>query len=106
MRRGEVWWADLPAPSGRRPVLILSRDQSIPLRNAITIAEITRTIRNIPVEVRLDQSDGMPAVCAVNLDVINTAPKILFIERITVLSNEKMSQVEAAIHFALGMKEG
>ncbi len=105
MRRGEVWWADLPQPRGRRPVLILTRDQAIQVRNAITVAEITRTIRGIPVEVRLDEGDGMPAVCAVNLDIINTVPKALITEeRITVLSAEKMAQVEAAIRFALGMR--
>jgi len=105
MRRGEVWWADLPQPRGRRPVLILTRDQAIQVRNAITVAEITRTIRGIPAEVRLDTDDGMPTVCAVNLDVINTVPKALITEeRITVLSAEKMAQVEAAIRFALGMR--
>jgi mRNA-degrading endonuclease toxin of MazEF toxin-antitoxin module len=26
MRRGEVWWADLPAPAGKRPVVLLSRN--------------------------------------------------------------------------------
>ena len=28
MRRGEVWWADLPAPAGRRPVVLLSRNEA------------------------------------------------------------------------------
>lgn len=38
MRRGEVWWADLPAPVGRRPVLLLSRDRAYAVRNAIKFA--------------------------------------------------------------------
>ena len=105
MHRGEIWWANLPAPRGRRPVLILTRDRAIPVRNAVTVAEITRTIRNIPVEIRLDEGDGMPAVCVINVDVINTVPKALLTRRITILSGEKMAQVEAAIHFALGMRD-
>jgi mRNA interferase MazF len=105
MRRGEVWWTDLPEPRGRRPVLILTRDQAIPVRNAVTVAETTRTIRGIPVEVRLSENDGMPTACVVNLDIINTVPKELLTERITVLSDERMAQVEAAIHFALGLRD-
>jgi mRNA interferase MazF len=106
MRRGEVWWADLPEPRGHELVLILTRDQAIPVRNAATVAEITRTIRGIPVEVHLDESDGMPTACVVNLDVINTVPKALLTERITTLSNGKMAQVETATRYALGMRNG
>jgi len=105
MRRSEVWWADLSEPRGHLPVLILTRDLAIPVRNAVTVAEITRTIRGIPVEVRLDEDDGMSTACVVNLDVINTVPKLLFTERITTLSDEKMAQVEAAIRYALGMRD-
>jgi mRNA-degrading endonuclease toxin of MazEF toxin-antitoxin module len=41
MKRGEVWWADLPAPVGRRPVLLLSRDRAYAVRNAVTVAFLT-----------------------------------------------------------------
>lgn len=54
MKRGEVWWAAQPAPIGKRPVVLLSRDEAYKVRNAITIAQITTTVRNIPVEVLLD----------------------------------------------------
>ncbi len=75
MRRGEVWWAELPQPIGRRPVLLLSRDVAYSVRTSVTVAVITRTIRNIPVEVLLAQEDGMPTDCVVNLDNILTVPK-------------------------------
>lgn len=52
MQRGEVWGADLPAPVSRRPVLLLSRNRAYTVRNAVTVAFVTTTIRNIPVEVR------------------------------------------------------
>lgn len=105
MRWGEVWWADLPEPRGRRPVLLLTRDQAIPMYDDVTVAEITRTVWGIPVEVHLDEGDGMPTACVVNLDVINTVPKALLTERIAALSDERMAQVEAAIHFALGLRD-
>ncbi len=103
MKRGEVWWADLPPPVGRRPVLLLSRDRAYQVRTAVTVSEITRSIRQIPVEVELDQSDGMPARCVVNLDTIFTIPKTLLQTRITTLSKTKMQLVEKAIKYALNI---
>jgi mRNA interferase MazF len=103
MRRGEVWWSQLPPPVGRRPVVLLSRDSAYRLRVAVIVAPVTRTIRNIPVEVALDKSDGLPSRCVVNLDDIATIPKTLIERRIAVLSLEKMQEVEAAIRFALDL---
>jgi len=104
VRRGEVWWAELPPPIGRRPVLLLSRDAAYSVRTSVTVAVITRTIRNIPVEVLLGQEDGMPIECVVNLDNILTMPKSRLTERITTLSAEKMTAVVKAIVFALDLR--
>ena len=68
MKRGEAWWAELPSPIGKRPVLLLSRNEAYVVRNAVTVAEITTTIRGIPVEVVLGPQDGLPKKCVVNLD--------------------------------------
>lgn len=103
MQRGDVWWADLPKPAGRRPVVVLSRDRAIQIREYVTIAEITRTIRDIPVEVPLGLEDGLPKKCVVNLDVVNTISKKLLLERITSLSSEKISEIESALKFALAL---
>ena len=103
MRRGEVWWANQPEPIGRRPVVLLSRDESYKVRNAVTIAQITTTVRNIPVEVYLDKSDGLPKKCVVNLDTITTIRKDLLSERICALKSEKIKQINSAIKFTLSL---
>jgi mRNA interferase MazF len=104
MRRGEVWWADLPQPIGRRPVLLLSRDVAYRVRTSITVGIVTRITRNIPVEVPLGIEDGMPQQCVVNLDDILTIPKARLAERITMLSPQKMTAVARAVIFALDLK--
>lgn len=104
MQRGEVWWAEFPVPVGRRPVVILSRDRAIQVRSHVTVAQITRTIRDIPVEVPLGPSEGLPKKCVANLDVINTIPKSLLKERISLLPLEKIGAIEEAMRFALGME--
>ena len=104
MRRGEVWWANLPQPSGRRPVVLLSRDAAYEKRASITVAPITRTPRGIPVEVSLGTGDGMPVPCVVNTDDLITIPKTLAQEKITILSQVRMRQVARAIVFALDLE--
>ena len=93
----------MPPPAGRRPAVLLSRDSAYRVRAAVTVAPVTRTIRDIPVEVRLDQHDGMPARCVVSLDDMTTLPKALIKQRITSLSPERMQQIDAAIRFALDL---
>ena len=104
MKRGEVWWANMPEPVGRRPVVLLSRDEAYKIRNAVTVAEVTQTIRNIPVEVPLDKKDGLVKKCVINLDTIITIRKSLLMERISLLKQEKISSVNKAINFALALE--
>ena len=77
--------------------MLLSRNTAYRVRNAVTVAAITRTIRNIPVEVMLDQQDGLPSRCVVNADNIMTIPKSLLTMRITTLSKMRMQQIDDAI---------
>lgn len=104
MKRGEVWWANLPAPIGKRPVVLLSRDEAYAVRNAVTVAEVTRTIRGIPVEVPLGVEDGLPKKCVANLDTIMTIRKELLTERITLLKSHKTDQLKKALKFALDIE--
>jgi mRNA interferase MazF len=101
MDRAEVWWADLPAPVGRRPVLILTRSAVVPGRSQLVVAQVTQTVHNLASEVPLTKSDGMPRDCVVNCDVLLTVPKPLMVRRIAKLSAARMAEVHDAIRFAL-----
>jgi mRNA interferase MazF len=101
--RGEVWWANLPQPAGRRPVLLLSRNHAILVRDSVTVAFVTRTVRRIQTEVGLGREDGMPKPCVVNTDVIQTVLKSDLAERITALSVDKMAAVDDAVRYALAL---
>lgn len=103
MQRGEVWWAELPAPAGRRPVVLLSRDEAYRVRELVTVAPISTRMRRIPTEVVLGRAEGMPRRCAVNLDTITTIPKRTLARRITSLPPAKLGAVERALRFALGL---
>ena len=65
--RGDVCWLEL-ADAGRRPVCVLTRQEAIPSMRTVVVAMVTRTIRDIPTEVRLEERDRVPVECAVSLD--------------------------------------
>lgn len=104
MTRGEVWWADLPPPAGRRPVLLLSREEAYALRELVIIAPVTTRVRGIPTEVALDKKDGLPKRCVVNVDTLTTVPKRSLSSRVARLPDVKLREVDAALKFALGLE--
>jgi mRNA interferase MazF len=97
--------ADLPRPAGRRPVILLSRDEAYEVRRLVTVAPVTTRVRGIPVEVPLSPKDAMPRECVANLDTVTTIPQDALRERLTVLSRSKMTAVDAALRFALGLQK-
>ena len=99
MRRGEVWWYEHPR-AGRRPFLILSRDEAIPVLNQFLAVPATRTVRDIPTEVVLGRADGMPSPCCLTLDNLTVIRPALCTERITQLSPELVYEVCAALALA------
>lgn len=103
MRRGEVWWAHLPAPAGRRPVVLLSRNEAYAVRQLVTVAPVTTRIRRIPTEVPLGTADGLPKACVANLDIVTTIPKVALRDHISMLEPGKLVAVERALRFALGL---
>jgi mRNA interferase MazF len=85
-------------------VLILTRNSAISFLNALTVAPITTTVRDIPSEVFLTPEDGLFTDCAANMDNIQTVPKHKLSSLIAYLSSERMEEVNEAIAFALGLE--
>ncbi len=73
--RGEIFWADLGPPAGRRPVCVLTRDAAIMVLATVTCAPITRTIRGIRSEVEVGPGQGLPAPNAISCDNLLTVPQ-------------------------------
>ncbi len=82
MRRGEIRYADVGGASGRRPVLIVSATETIPVLNAVTCAPVTTTLREIPTRVAVGAGEGLrrkseaacEALVTLNKSDIDTAP--------------------------------
>ncbi len=103
VNRGEVWWYEEQGAK-RRPYLVLTRNEAIPVLDQILGVPATRAARDIPTEVLLDEGDGMPASCVLTLD--NTRPILasLCTRRITELDADRMAMVCNALVAATGCR--
>jgi mRNA interferase MazF len=105
VKRGQVRWVQFTAPDGRRPAVILTRNSSIDLLNAVTVALVTTNLRTTPAHVYLDEVDGMPRACNVNLHGLQTIPRDAVRKRITLLGQAQVEKLEEALDYAPGFGE-
>ncbi|MBE3063990.1 MAG: type II toxin-antitoxin system PemK/MazF family toxin [Spirochaetes bacterium] len=103
MRRGEVRWYRFSRPDKRLPIVILTRSSILEYLGEVTVAPITRTIRDIPSEVVLTSQDGMAHECAVNCDHLQTVSRLKVEGLIATLDETKMVEVSRAVRFALNL---
>jgi len=104
-RQYELWWASLPEPAGRRPVLLLSRNEAYSYLNKFLAVEVTSTIRRIAVEVPLGSTEGLPAKCVANCDNVRTVPRSALTKRIGQLPPRRHPEVKRALGHALAWDE-
>jgi mRNA interferase MazF len=103
VKRGEIWWAKLPLPAGRRPVVLVSRDDAYAVRTKITVAEVSTIVRAIPSEVPLGREDGLPRSCVINTDNLVTIPKALLESKLATLRPRRLVELDAALRFSLAL---
>jgi mRNA interferase MazF len=101
VNRGELWWVEDP-DAGRRPHLVLTRQRAIPVLNAYIAVPATRTVRDIPTELRIGPDDGMPEDCVLSFDNVATVPREYFATRITRLGADRMAEVCSVLALATG----
>ncbi len=105
MKQFEIWWADLPEPAGRRPVMLLSRNDAYSYLSKFITIEITSTIRHIATEVALGEEEGLPRFCVADCDSLRMVPRLLLTKRAGRLAPERESEVRRAMGAALGWRE-
>ena len=102
MNRGEIWLYDFPRPDKRRPVVILSRQDVIPLLATVMVAPITSAIRGAPSEVVVGVEQGLKHESAVNLDHVQTVDKFRLRKLVGSLDPAVMEAICAALAIATG----
>ncbi|MCU1365240.1 MAG: growth inhibitor [Ilumatobacteraceae bacterium] len=101
MTRGEIWLAQMGKK--RRPVLILTRPEVIDVRQLVTVAEVTSSMRGLAAEVVLDHADvGLERPSAVNCDGLHTISQSVLTHHVGDVDERTMGQVCRAVAYAVG----
>ncbi|MBT4519404.1 MAG: type II toxin-antitoxin system PemK/MazF family toxin [Halieaceae bacterium] len=112
MKRGEVWWAELPEPTTsepgfRRPVLILQAYQFNRSHiNTVVVAAITSNMKlaTAPGNVSLSRrSANLGRESVVNISQIITLDKSFLRERVGKLQDPKLREVEEGVRLVLAL---
>ena len=72
--QGELWLMETPNAK-RRPALVVSRDEAIPVLNNVVVAPVTTTIRDIPTCVPVGPDDGIDRHSVASFDNLAAVPK-------------------------------
>ena len=93
--QGEIWWAE--AEDKRRPVLVVTRSEAVPVLTWIVVAPVTRTIRGIPTEVALGPELGLPDECVTSFDNLQPVRRSFLVERVGELGADERPAICEAV---------
>ena len=93
--QGEIWWAE--AEDKRRPVLVETRSDAVPVLTWVIVAPVTRTIREIPTEVRLGPSHGLPDECVASFDNLQPIRRSFLTQRAGELQIDELDEICLAL---------
>jgi len=112
MRRGEIWWASLPAPAGsgpgyRRPVLVIQANSFNDSRIATVLVSVISSnlsLAGAPGNVRLGRRDSrLPKASVVDVSQLVTLDRRLLTERVNKLPDGRMAQVDEGLRLVLAL---
>lgn len=94
--QGELWLLETPNDK-HRPVLIVSRNEAIPVLNNVVVAPITSTIRHIPTCVPVGPEHGIDHDSVATFDNVATIPKTLLTTRLGSLGSPARDLICSAL---------
>ena len=110
IKRGEIWWAELPEPAGsgpgyKRPLIIVqSNEFNNSNINTVIAAVITTNVHlaAAPGNVLLSaKKSNLPKKSVVNISQLITVDKSFLTEKVHTLSNKVMAQIDNGIRLVL-----
>lgn len=112
MKRGEIWWASLPAPTGsgpgfRRPVVVVQSNPFNQSRIATTIVAIITSnlaLEDAPGNIRIGKSEsGLSKPSVVNVSQLYTLDRELLTQRVRGLPAEAIRAIDEGLKLVLGL---
>jgi len=87
--QGEIWWAE--ASDKRRPVLVATRSEAVPVLTWVIAAPVTRTVRGTPTEIALGPDHGLGTPCAASFDNLQPIRRSFLTSRVGKLTDPRAS---------------
>ncbi|HET9098457.1 MAG TPA: type II toxin-antitoxin system PemK/MazF family toxin [Candidatus Saccharimonadales bacterium] len=112
MKRGQIWWAELPEPSAsepgyKRPVVIIQADEfNVSRLSTVIVATITSNLRlaDAPGNFNLTKVEsGLPKDSVVNVSQLLTLDKSFLVEEVGQLRHAAIKQLEDSLLLVLGI---
>ena len=94
--QAELWLMETPNQK-RRPVLVVSRDESIPVLNNIVVAPVTSTLRHIPTCIPVGPEQGIGHDSVAAFDNLAAVPKSVLTTRLGRLGVDGRRQICEAL---------
>ena len=94
--QAELWLMETPNQK-QRPVLVVSRDDVIPVLNNVVVAPVTSTIRNIPTCIPVGPDEGIDHESVATFDNLAAVPKSVLTARLGSLGLEGRRQIGNAL---------
>ena len=101
MNRGDVFDADLSV--GRHPVVVITRNATIPILTSVTVATVTSNARGFVAEVAIGEAEGLDSDCVVNCNDLSTIPKRMLNHHRGTLGPGAMRRLDDALRIALDL---
>ena len=102
VNRGDIRLYSFGRPDKRRPVVVLTRQEVIPLLSSVMVAPVTSAIRGAPSEVVIGVSEGLKNPSAINLDHVQTVEQRRLGRYLGSVGPEGMARVCRALAIATG----
>lgn len=94
--QADLWLMETPNQK-RRPVLVVTRDDVIPVLNNVVVAPVTSTVRNIPTCIPVGSDEGIDHDSVATFDNLAAVPKSMLTTRLGRLGPGGRERICAAI---------
>lgn len=94
--QAELWLMETPNQK-RRPVLVVSRNEVIPVVNNIIVAPVTSTVRTIPTCIPVGTDEGIDHDSVATFDNLAAVPKSVLTRKLGQLGIGGRQQICAAL---------
>ena len=103
IEQGDIGWLRFEWPDKRRPVLVLGRNDVLPVLTQIPVIPLSTQIRGLRWEIRVSIADGLPSECVLKPEWIKAIDRASLGPWIASFPHARWHEVTTALLDVLGL---